>query len=310
MNRRTFTKLTAQGAAVLAASSPLSLLASQMPSVRLGGFFTEKFDDPAAWIAAHQREGYRAAYCPLRPGASDTTIRAYEAAAKKADIVIAELWVGSNPISTDTVTAKEAIRKCVDYLALTDAIGANCCLNTAGTKNQPNVKGPHKDNFTTDTFDEIVEVTRTILNEAKPTRTYFTLEAMPHIFPDSADTYLDLIKAIGHKRFAVHLDPVNIIVSSRIYAHNGAMIKDFFKKLGPHIRSCHAKDITNDSTEFLPNLSECMPGKGNLDYGVYIRELSKLKDIPLMLEHLKTNEEYRMAAAYIRSVGKKEGILL
>jgi sugar phosphate isomerase/epimerase len=310
MNRRTFTKLAAQGAAVLAASSPVSLLAKQLPYVRLGGFFTETFDDPEAWIAAHKREGYRAAYCPLRPGAADATINAYALAAKKADIIIAELWVGSNPISTDPGVSSDAVKKCVDYLALTDAIGANCCLNMAGTKNPPNVKGPHKDNFTKDTFDEIVEVTRKILNEVKPTRTYFTLEAMPHIYPDSADTYLDLIKAIDHKRFAVHLDPVNIIVSSRIYAHNGEMIKDFFHKLGPHIRSCHAKDIINDSTQFLPNLRECMPGKGNLDYAVYIRELSKLKDIPLMLEHLKTNEEYHTAAAYIRSVGKKEGIIL
>jgi sugar phosphate isomerase/epimerase len=310
MNRRTFTKLAAQGAAVLAASSPVSLLAKQLPYVRLGGFFTETFDDPEAWIAAHKREGYRAAYCPLRPGAADATINAYALAAKKADIIIAELWVGSNPISTDPGVSSDAVKKCVDYLALTDAIGANCCLNMAGTKNPPNVKGPHKDNFTKDTFDEIVEVTRKILNEVKPTRTYFTLEAMPHIYPDSADTYLDLIKAIDHKRFAVHLDPVNIIVSSRIYAHNGEMIKDFFHKLGPHIRSCHAKDIINDSTQFLPNLRECMPGKGNLNYAVYIRELSKLKDIPLMLEHLKTNEEYHTAAAYIRFVGKREGIIL
>jgi len=32
------------------------------------------------------------------------------------------------------------------------------------------------------------------------------------------------------------------------------------------------------------------------------------KDIPLMLEHLKTEDDYNLAAQYIRSIAKDEGI--
>jgi sugar phosphate isomerase/epimerase len=131
---------------------------------------------------------------------------------------------------------------------------------------------------------------------------------MPYLFPDSADSYLKLIKAIDRKGFAVHMDPVNITTSPRLYLQNGEMIKDFFKKLGPHIRSCHGKDVIWEENQFLPHLSECPPGTGNLNYSVYLKEIRKLKDIPLMLEHLKTDEEYQIAANYVRSVGKKEGI--
>src|SRR5690606_8931599 len=210
MDRRTFTKLIGSGTAILTATPSLLASARTRPYIRLGAYFSEPFNDPEAWVIAHQREGYRAAYCPLRPGASDQEISAYEHAAKQADMVIAELWVGANTISTDEGAAREAYKKCVEYLALTDAIGANCCLNTAGTKNPPGVRGAHRDNFTRDTFEEIVEVTRKIIREVNPKRTYFSLEVMPHIFPDSADSYLQLIKAIDHPRFAVHFDPVNM----------------------------------------------------------------------------------------------------
>ncbi|WP_372949997.1 hypothetical protein [Mariniphaga sp.] len=42
------------------------------------------------------------------------------------------------------------------------------------------------------------------------------------------------------------------------------------------------------------------PGLGKLDYAVFLQELSKLKDFPLMMNHPQTSEEYEMAAGYIR----------
>ena len=54
----------------------------------------------------------------------------------------------------------------------------------------------------------------------------------------------------------------------------------------------------------LPQLDELRPGLGGLDYGVFLQELSGLDDVPLMMEHLKTDEEYKLAADHIRSVGR------
>ncbi len=51
-------------------------------------------------------------------------------------------------------------------------------------------------------------------------------------------------------------------------------------------------------------------GLGSLDYGTFLRELSKLKDVPLMMEHLETAEEYKLAADHIRSVGKSNQIVI
>jgi len=88
------------------------------------------------------------------------------------------------------------------------------------------------------------------------------------------------------------------------------MISEAFKKLGSYIKSCHAKDILLLEDELTPHLPEVRAGLGNLNYAVYLKELSKLKNIPLMLEHLNTAEDYNLAAKYIRGVAQQNNIFL
>jgi sugar phosphate isomerase/epimerase len=310
MNRRAFTKKSLQAAAAVTMAPSFAVFIAAKPTVRLGGPLFEIFNDPETWVKAHQKLGYGAAYCPLQAGAASDVIKAYEAAAKKADLIIAEVGAWSNPLSTDPVIAQQAFKKCVDSLALAEAIGANCCVNVSGSKNPTQWSGPHKDNLTEATFEQVVDITRRIIDEVKPARTFFTLEFMPWSYPDSVDSYLRILKAIARKQFAVHLDPMNIIVSPRSFFDNGTLISDCFKRLGPHIRSCHGKDIFLKEDVYTPQLVECRPGLGKLDYHTYLTELSKLKDIPLMLEHLPSAEEYEKAASYVRSVGSKNGIII
>ena len=308
MNRRTFVKKSFRAATTLAVIPSISSSISKGANVRLGGPVFEDVSDPANWIAALKRQGYRAAYCPVKSDASSDVINAYALAAKKADIVIAEVGAWSNPLSVDPTMAQQAFKKCVESLALAEAIGANCCVNISGSKNPQHWAGPHKDNFSESTFEQIVDLTRKIIAEVKPSRTYFTLEFMPWIYPDSADSYLRIIKAVDHKQFAVHMDPVNIINSPRAYYSNSVLVKECFAKLGQYIRSCHGKDITLKEDSYSTQLEECRPGLGQLDYGTYLTELSKLTNIPLMLEHLPSASEYEKAASFVRSVGKQIGI--
>ncbi|CAN5487877.1 hypothetical protein BH23BAC1_BH23BAC1_31860 [soil metagenome] len=308
MNRRTFNKKTLQAAALFGFGPSLVNLSLVKSYIRLGGPLFDKYDDPEGWVAALKRLNYRAAYCPVKTDASNELIKAYEQAAQKADIVIAEVGVWKNPIDPDPAKAREAYKYCVDSLALAEAIGANCCVNVSGSKNPEHWAGPHEDNFTEQTFEEIVEVTRKIIKEVQPTRTFFALEPMPWAYPDSADSYLRLIKAINHRQFGVHMDPMNLIVSPRTFFNNADLIRKCFRKLGPYIRSCHGKDIFLKEDAYTPQLFEVRPGLGGMDYAVFLNELSKLKDIPLMLEHLNSAEEYKKAADYVRSVGEKEQI--
>jgi sugar phosphate isomerase/epimerase len=300
-------KTSLAAATILTSTSAVRAVTKVKKSpVRLGGPTFEKYEDPAGWIAALKKLGYSAAYCPVGANASDDVVKAYEQAAKEANIIIAEVGAWSNPISPDEKTWKEAMEKCRRQLHLADRIGARCCVNISGSRSN-RWEGPSPDNLTEETFNLIVETTREIIDEVKPTRTYFTLEMMPWSYPDSVDSYVRLLKAIDRKRFAVHLDPVNIVCSPQRYFRNGRLIRECFKKLGPQIKSCHGKDILLD-TKLTTHLDEVRPGLGGLDYVTFLKELSKLPDVPLMLEHLPNAEEYRLAAEHVRSVGKKAGV--
>lgn len=311
MNRRQFSKITLTGATGLVAVPGIAnSLKVADTRIRLGGPVFKKYDNPEEWIAALKDLKYRAAYCPVKPGASSDVILLYKNAAQKADIVISEVGAWSNPIDPDESKSKAALEKCINSLQLADEIGANCCVNISGSRNPEKWAGPHKDNLTPKTFDLIVETTRKIIDAVKPQNTFYALETMPWAYPDSVDSYVKLIKAIDRKQFGVHLDPVNLVVSPQVYYNNGEMIREAFKKLGPNIKSCHAKDILLLDDQLTPYLPEVRTGLGNLNYAIFLEELSQLNSIPLMMEHLNSAEDYNLAASYIRGVAKHNNIFM
>lgn len=272
--------------------------------MRLGGPIFGNISDPGSWVDRVKEHGYSAVFCPVNADSDEAEVEAYIDAAKKADIVIAEVGAWSNPMSPDDEERIAALEKCRVQLALADRVGANCCVNIAGSRGKK-WDGPHPDNLTEETFDLIVETVRSIIDHVKPTRAFYTLETMPWVYPDGPDSYLRLVEAIDRKQFAVHLDPVNIINSPGCYYRNGDLIHDCFTKLGSYIKSCHAKDISLAET-LTVHLDETRPGLGGLDYATFLRELNRLDpDVPLMLEHLPSAEEYTLAAAHIRSVAAK-----
>jgi len=275
--------------------------------MRLGGRCFTEHSTPEAWVEAMRSYGYSAAYCPVATTDEDV-LDAYAKAAAEADIVIAEIGCfGNNPLSPDEDIRKQSFANSRERLAMAERIGARCCVNCSGSRGE-RWAGPDDANLTSETFDLIVESVREIIDGVNPTRTFFTLEPMPYMYPDSADSYLDLIRAVDREAFAVHFDPVNIVTSPQIYYNTGAFLRDCFAKLGPLIRSCHAKDIILKD-ELTVHMSETMPGRGNLDFATYLRELDKLDpDTPLMIEHLKTEPEYAEAADHIRSVASEVGV--
>ncbi len=305
-NRRTFLRTAVVGAGITL--SMRALRAEKMPAgypVRLGGPVFGRINDPSDWIKELKSSGYTAAYCPLQPGAPPEAIRSFRHEAEKNNIIIAEAGVWNNMLDPDNQKRKAAIEKNIEVLRLADEIGARCCVNISGARGEI-WDGPYPGNYARDTFDLIVETVRHIIDQVKPT-SFFSLEPMPYMLPDSPDSYLELIRAIGRKQFAAHLDPVNMISSPQRYYNNTAFIRECFSKLGPYIKSIHAKDITI-MPQLTVHLEERRPGLGSLDYGVFLQETSKMKDLPFMLEHLNSQEDYRLAAEYVRRTGAQAGI--
>ena len=231
-------------------------------------------------------------------------MKAYRRAAADADVLIAEVGAWSNPLSPDDGERRAALDKCKRALGLTDELGASTAVNITGSRGK-RWDGHDRRNFTRETFDMIVQTVREIVDEVRPAKALYSLETMPWMYPNSADSYLELLEAIDRPAVGVHFDPVNLICSAEVYYSNGAMIRDFMAKLGARIVSCHAKDSRLGDT-FTTHLFECRPGTGALDYRTFLTEIRRTNsDLPVLIEHLETEEEYDQAATYIRGVARE-----
>jgi sugar phosphate isomerase/epimerase len=296
--------LTTVGSAAFAGR----LRAGNSRPIRLGGPIFLKSDDPRELAREHRRLGYSAAYCPMAAATDSARVHEIEKAFAAENVVIAEVGAWRNMLDPDDQKRRENIRYVIDRMALAEAVGARCCVDIAGSYNSKVWYGPNPKNLSREFFDATVENCRRIIDEIKPRRTHFSIEMMGWNLPDGPDSYLKLIQAVDRSAFGVHMDVCNGINSPERFYHNADFIRDCFRKLGKWIVSCHAKDL-QWVVELNVHFLEVAPGRGEVDYSTYLTELAKLSvDAPLMLEHLKTAEEYEEGKKYIQKIAADNGL--
>ena len=291
----------------LLSALPAIAFAGPTPGIRLGGPISLKSTDPVELAREHRRLGYGAAYCPTVPLADAARV---EKAFAAENVILAEVGAWKNMLDPDPAARAANLAYVQERLALADAVGARCCVDIAGSFNPKVWYGPHKDNLSPRFYDATVENVRKVIDAVKPKRTKFALEIMGWSAPDSATSYLKLIKAIDRPAFGVHIDVCNAVNSPALFYNNAALTGDLFQRLSRWIVSCHAKDLA-----WLPEMNvhfvEVIPGRGEIDYQAYLRAIQRYApQAPLMLEHLKTAEEYLEGATYIRKMAAAAQVLL
>ncbi len=276
--------------------------------IRLGGHgLPVGSEDPFAFARAHRAFGYGAAYVPeVRIGDRDRLV-AIEQAFAETNVVLAEIGIWRNLVTPDEPVRKANLAYAVERLAVADAVGAGCAVSYIGSFAPDTDYAPAQQNMAPEAFDAAVETVRYLLDTVKPTRAKFALEMMQYSLPDSVDSYLELIAAIDRPMFGAHFDPVNLVMTPRVYFDNARLIRDCFERLGAHVVSCHAKDIKLHHQAAL-HLDEVPIGEGVLDYREYLRLLDRMpREVPLMLEHLE-GPAYAVARDRIFAVGDEIGV--
>lgn len=301
-NRRSF--LTGLSGLAVSVVGYRSALRSKL---RLGGPIFLKSDDPAELARAHRQLGYSAAYVPQVSLAETEKIKAIEKAFASENVVIAEVGAWKNMLEADAGKRKENLNYVIERLALAEAVGARNCVNIAGSFNPKQWDGPDARNLSKEFFDATVENCRRVIDAVKPRRTKFTIEMMGWSLPDSANAYLKLFKAVARPGFGVHVDICNIINSPDRFYRNTEIINEVFRKLGPWICSCHAKDLQGKNVHFI----ETVPGRGGIDYRAYLANVTALPfEVPLMLEHLGTPAEYEEGKQHVLKLAREMNINL
>jgi sugar phosphate isomerase/epimerase len=274
--------------------------------LRLGADFRLGWRDPEDWVRDLGDRGFTAAVWPETIAEDPAEERRWAAAAEAAGIVIAEVAVWGNPIHPDPVQRRQKIDRCCRRLAVADRISARCCVTTAGSRDADWLK-PHPENLSEDTFALIVDTVRAIIDAVRPTRTWFTLECMPWIWPDSPDAYARLLAAVDRSRFGVHLDPVNMVTEPRRFFDTTTFIHRCFDLLGPHLRSCHLKDLRMEPGLTL-HLQEVQPGQGRFDHATFLRRLRGLGGEPTVLLEHADDAAYQAAARHLRRIAAGIGV--
>ena len=234
---------------------------------------------------------------------------AYKKAADEVGLTIAEVGVWRNTLAADPDERKRWIDYAIRQLRMADAIGAACCVNVVGTPYGARWDGGYRDNFSKELWDMAVGMIRQVIDAVRPVHAKFCIESMPWMIPSSPDEYLRLIEDVDRAEFGTHLDVVNMITSPRRYFYNDEFLEECFQKLHGTIVSCHLKDILLKQ-EYTFQLQECACGEGTLDIERYAR-LANAEDsrMPMIIEHLTTDEEYEASVRYVLGRLKGCGLL-
>ena len=275
--------------------------------MKLGISFTPRHETPDEWAASLEALGCRAAVCPIAAGADEDTIAAYREAAARHHIDIAEVGVWNSPIADDAQMREKALAFAKGQLRLADQIGAACCVNVAGSTG-PNWSFGCKKDRTAEGYQRIVASVQEIIDDVRPQHTYYTIECMPIVPPTSPDEYLRLLADVNRDRFSVHLDPFNMFFTPDRYFWSAEFFHECFEKLGPQIKSIPAKSVRL-SEELTFCIHEAPIMEGGVDFDAFLREVGRLApEMPVIIEHRKSLDEYCAALSYVRERAAALGV--
>lgn len=276
--------------------------------MRLGGSIMRPYHSPEEWLKEVKNLTYSAVIFPVDSFAPLSVQEEYAQCIRENDLVIGEVGVWKNVLSSDENERRMAIDYAKAQLHMAERIGANCCVNIVGSLSTTIWDGYAPGNYAKETYDEIIRITREIIDDVNPKTSSYSLEPMPWMVPDSPEQYLQLLKDIDRPGFSVHLDFANMVSSVERYHNAESFIRHCFNLLGPHIRSIHLKDVKL-SDELPCCIREVMPGNGGLPMNVALEEAEKLgEDTTVFTEHFDRHEQYVEATAFLRKLGKEMNI--
>lgn len=266
--------------------------------MRLGIAMNLSHDSPEEWAEKHKKLGLSSVVFPCGHFEDVSKIDCYVKACKDFDLTIAEVGAWKNLLSLNEKEKKDNFDFCKKQLELAEYIGALCCVNISGAKGQV-WDGGYKENYYEKTYSEIIDTVQNLIDSVKPKNTFYTLEPMPWMHPDSPEDYIKMIRDIDRKAFGVHLDIVNMINTPQKYLFNEQFTNDAVSLLGEYIKSCHIKDLLLDS-RLTVQLKEVPCGQGGFNLKNYIDQIDQLdENMPVIIEHLAVEEEYIKAIRYI-----------
>ncbi len=267
-------------------------------ALRLGVSFkvpndTAPFDATAEWVKRH---GYSGAMIGLDPDLSDQETERVGRTFADYGLDIYEIGAYTSLIHQDEATRLQNIKRVKRGLEQAAIVGCPC-VGTIGGSSAGWL--PHPNTLSEASWNLFLEVVSDLL-DVTPAGVTFCLESWPPTILPDLKAIIRVMDAFDDPRLGLVFDPANLITTEN-YFSSGELIDDAFDQLGDRFISIHCKDILWLPDFSQTGLAEVVPGGGTLDYDrLLTRSAYQSHKPPLIIEHLKGEEEIAMASNFIR----------
>lgn len=278
--------------------------------MRLGISHVLSHETPEQWAQDLRALGLSAAVFPVEYAAGDAQIAAYADAARGAGLCIAEVGAWSNPLSEIPEQRQAALEKCKASSAWPRSWARAAASTSPGAFRGARWDGFHRANYTQEAFEATVRSIQEIIDSVKPKKTYYCMEAMQWMIPDTPQQYLDLLRAVAprglrraHRHHQLGLQPQDLPLQPGVHRRGVRPAGRGRPQLPPQgLQAARRHDLPAGGGAV---------GLGGLDIAHYIERAEALSpDTPMIIEHLTGDAAYREAVARVQGIARAAGVAI
>ena len=211
-----------------------------------------------------------------------------------------------NLVNPDEGRRREAVATLRAALVLAGHMGARAIDTGPGSMSPDGPWFPHPANWSPLCRRQLVNSLQECAPIAADAGVYLSLEGHQLVTLESAAVTREILDEVGSPWVRSDYDSANWITRETVY-DTAAELNRHFDILGPHIVSCHAKDVWIENRLTL-HLQDGCPGRGAIDFKTLFRRMEALNpDYPVIAEGNST-EELPAVSALFHQTARELGI--
>ncbi len=204
-----------------------------------------------------------------------------------------------NMVTPDETRRADSVRTIQAALRLAGWMGARGIDTGPGSMNPDGPWFPHPDNHTASARRQLVRTLKECAKAAEDAQVFLSLESHQLVTLKTPEITREVLDEVGSPWVTADYDSANWITLESIF-DTGAALDHHFGVLGPHISSCHAKDIWIENKLTL-HLQDGCPGKGRMNFHTLFRRMQALSpEFPVISEGNNTEELPAVSALFHR----------
>jgi sugar phosphate isomerase/epimerase len=222
-------------------------------------------------------------------------VRVREACARR-DVTVAALSGTFNMAHSEEEVRRDGLRRLGVIAGSCERLGTSTITLCTGTRDSEDMWRRHPDNGTSEAWRDMLATMQEALETAEEHGVTLAFEPEINNIVHSAEKGRRLLNEMRSPRLKVIMDAANLFDAAdpaRRLSRSEQILDETFELLGDDIVVVHAKDV-------MASGEVVAAGKGDLDYGLYLKHLSEAGYGGPLVMHGLDEEEVEGSLAFLR----------